>query len=67
MTEIGYPTWRYHATEAPRLIHSAEEEPGDDWADTPAAFDPPSVAEASDLVTPPKAKAKKKGAKADAD
>lgn len=31
-----YPSWRYHATDAPRLIHSsAEEQPG--WSDSPAA------------------------------
>lgn len=63
MTEIGYPTWRYHATDAPRLIHSAEEEPGDDWADTPAAFE---VAEDAPPAEPPKVKKPKKS-KADAE
>lgn len=33
-----YPSWRYHPTKAPKLIHSADQEPGAAWADSPAKF-----------------------------
>lgn len=35
MGSTTYPTWRYHATEAPRIITGPEQEaPG--WTDSPA-------------------------------
>lgn len=39
----NYPTWRYHSTENPRVVKSEVEENnlGDGWADTPAAFHTP--------------------------
>lgn len=33
-----YPSWRYHRTEDPKLIHSAAEE-AEGWEDTPAKFE----------------------------
>lgn len=40
MADIQYPTWRYHATESPKVVHDeAEDEAlGDEWTDSPAAF-----------------------------
>jgi hypothetical protein len=34
-----YPSWRYHRTETPRVVHSAIEDEllGSEWADSPAA------------------------------
>ena len=36
-----YPSWRYHRTEAAKIVHSEEEDQalGEGWADTPAAFE----------------------------
>ncbi len=36
-----YPSWRYHKTELAKIIHSHEEHEalGDDWAQSPAAFE----------------------------
>lgn len=44
-----FPAWRYHRTEAPRIVQSPEQEAalGPGWADTPAAFlDPAPVCDA---------------------
>lgn len=32
-----YPSWRFHESEAPKLVHSDEEhdELGDEWSDVP--------------------------------
>jgi hypothetical protein len=38
MTFEAYPSWRYHRELEPRLITGPAEEPGPEWADTPAAF-----------------------------
>ncbi len=35
-----YPSWRYHRTEEPKLIHSASEE-AEGWEDSPAKFEVP--------------------------
>lgn len=37
-----YPSWRYHRTADPVLCNDAahDAELGDEWADTPAAFEP---------------------------
>lgn len=36
-----YPSWRYHKTEAAKIIETAEEDAalGKNWADSPAAFE----------------------------
>jgi hypothetical protein len=48
-----FPSWRYHRTEAPRLINDALEEStlGDEWADTPAAF--AALAPLAETIAPP--------------
>jgi hypothetical protein len=35
-----YPSWRYHLTAPPTLVHNPEEDAdlGEGWADTPRAF-----------------------------
>ena len=36
-----YPSWRYHSSDAPRLVYNEEEDAkllAQGWADTPAAF-----------------------------
>jgi len=42
----NFPTWRYHATEAPRLVKDADalKVLGAGWKDTPAAFTDPAEA-----------------------
>lgn len=44
-----YPTWRYHKTEAAKIIETAEEDAalGKGWADTPAAFEDKSQVKAA--------------------
>ena len=41
MEKIEYPKWKYHATEQPVVVESAEQEEalGKEWADSPAAFE----------------------------
>lgn len=63
----GYPSFRYHATEGPRIVNDEAEDTalGKGWADSPAAFESASVPEADDAdETPIEAvKAKGKGKK----
>lgn len=42
-----YPSWRYHKTKEPVIVHSAEDEKalGKGWADTPAKFESDKKAE----------------------
>ncbi len=42
-----YPAWRYHRTMPACLVDTAEADArlGDEWADTPAAFNAPMVDE----------------------
>lgn len=71
-----YPSWRYHATQAPKLVHSKAESDalGKEWADTPAAFaepkqsEPPSSDEdeLADVPPPPEPDAPPADATADA-
>ncbi|MGE3681955.1 MAG: hypothetical protein AB7G93_09530 [Bdellovibrionales bacterium] len=59
-----FPTWRYHKTEPPKLVHSAEELDllGPEWADTPAAFvEEPAVEPPQAAPTQEKVKRKKRG------
>ena len=58
-----YPSWRYHATEQPRIVDSPQHElevadPQDGWADTPAAF--LEDGKDADEAPAPPAKAKRK-------
>lgn len=41
-----FPTWRYHRTEKPRVVHTPEELAalGDDWRHSPADFAPTAAA-----------------------
>lgn len=66
----GYPSWRFHATDEPRVIHSADEEKalGKGWADSPAAFAPVDADTEAEIAlsaddAPAPAKAKGKGKK----
>lgn len=41
MRGLYYPSWRYHQTEAPRLVRNRDEDEGlgAGWAESPAAFE----------------------------
>ena len=58
---MHFPTWRYHATEAPVLVNDPGELEalGAEWADTPAAFD----AKAGNQAPEPAEQQKKKTSK----
>lgn len=60
-----FPTWRYHKTLEPRIVHSKEELDalGSSWVDNPAAFEKveqASVEEKAEVVEAPKPKRRKK-------
>lgn len=59
----GYPSWRYHASEPPRIVNSEAEDNalGVEWADSPAAFDVSEAdkADAADLPVEDAPKPKK--------
>ena len=63
----SFPSWRYHATEQPRIVNDEAEDKalGKGWADSPAKFDAEPTAHDGpyeDGAEPPKA-APKKGKK----
>lgn len=66
-----YPSYRYHATEEPRIVQDADEEKalGAGWADSPAAFAPSDADTEAEIElsaeddAPAPAKAKGKGKK----
>jgi hypothetical protein len=64
-----FPSWRYHATEAPRIVNDPIEDEalGEGWEHTPAAF-LPAAEPAADATEPgsneaePKKRGRKKAA-----
>lgn len=61
MADIQYPTFRYHATEEPRIVNSADEDKalGKGWHDAPVRADEDSADESAEPAPKAKGKGKK--------